>query len=405
MKKTKILFLSLAFIILSLSTVFADGWNQDSTGGYKYEKNGSYCFNTFIDDNGNRYYVGSDGYRVTNTWIKLNDTDWYYAGSDGKLYKGGKKVINDNIYVFDDNGKLKKGWIDNLYYANDEGYLVKGWQQLPLDNNEIVRKGDDENGWFYFKEDGKKVYAENGGYLIRNFEDRKYCFDQRGVMQVGWVEMQSTNPRIKGCMYFADVETAKFKYGQAVTGTWYAAPSPSFANMSEEIAWYYFLPTGYPKCGQEDGYQKVRIDDKYYMFNDNGNPVSGVRKSGTEYYYFGNDKNDCSMKTGLKNIVDGSGSTNMYYFRENGGQGYTGVKDNRVFYKGRLQKADVGTKYQAFKVNGSLYLVNPSGFVAKNRKLVKDSDGNVWSTNSQGVVTYTSGGTESQLLMPEPNED
>lgn len=405
MRKTHLLFLYVVFAFWTATFAFANGWEKDDRG-YKYQRDNSYCFNTFIEDGGYTYYIANDGYMVSKSWIKLSDSDWYYADSSGKIFKDGKKVIDNKIYIFDKNGKLKKGWIDGTYYANDQGYLVKGWQHIPVDTNEVVRKSEDDTAWFYFKEDGSKICAENTGVIVKTFDDRKYCFDERGIMQVGWVEVhEGQTPRIKGYMYFADQETSKFKYGQAITGTWFAAPSPDFANLSEEVAWYYFTMSGYPKCGAEDKYQKIRIDEKYYLFNDYGNPVSGVRKSGDSYYYFGDNRNDCSMKTGMRTVVDGSGTANTYYFREVSGEGYTGVKDNKIFYKGRLQKADKGTKYQAFKINGSVYLVNTQGILVKGKKNVKDADGYTWNTNANGIATSPDGGEYVENILPEPNED
>ncbi|MDO5564084.1 MAG: cell wall-binding protein [Eubacteriales bacterium] len=402
MKKNNLIYLSFAFMLFFASFSLCDGWEKNADG-WLYSQNGSYCFNTFIQDSGSTYYFDQNGKCVQNSWIKLSDDAWYYAGTTGKLYVDGIFHINDNMYYFDANGKLLKGWIDDTYYANEQGYLVIGWQQLPISKQGIVKQ-DETEAWYYFKSDGKKVAAENETYTTKTFEDRKYCFDQRGVLCVGWVQMKQEDPEIKGYMYFAEKETTQFKFGQAVVSTWYAAPSPTIANMSEEVAWYYFNSAGYPKCGQTENYQRTRIDNKYYLFNDFGNPVSGVRRVGENYYYFGNDRNDCSMKAGLVSVVDGSGVKNSYYFSSSG-QGYSGVYNSKLYFHGLLQKADSLTKYEAFVVNSQMYLVNSSGVIAKNKKKVKDGDGNTWTTNSSGIVTDYEGGRISECIYPEPNVD
>ena len=48
------------------------------------------------------------------------------------------------------------------------------------------------------------------------------------------------------------------------------------------------------------------------------------------------------------------------------------VKNNYLFYKGKLQEADSGTKYEVIRVDGNNYLVNTSGKIAKDTT-VKDS--------------------------------
>ncbi len=94
------------------------------------------------------------------------------------------------------------------------------------------------------------------------------------------------------------------------------------------------------------------------------------------------------MKTGYINRdIDGSNDGSSFYF-EGDGKGVTGVYQNKLYYKGKLQKASAEQKYAGFEISGRVYLVNASGTILKNRKKVKDGDGSAWSTNSSGIVTY-----------------
>ena len=62
-----------------------------------------------------------------------------------------------------------------------------------------------------------------------------------------------------------------------------------------------------------------------------------------------------------------------FYFQDTG-KGYTGVKDNSLYYMGKLQKADEGTKYEVIHIpGGSSYVVNTSGKISKNSAGVKDA--------------------------------
>ncbi len=93
------------------------------------------------------------------------------------------------------------------------------------------------------------------------------------------------------------------------------------------------------------------------------------------------------MKTGIFNRdIDGSEDGASFYFEEDG-RGYTGVKNGKLYYKGKLQMADPEQKYAGIQVNNLIYLVNSSGVVQKNKKNIKDADDYRWSTNSTGVVT------------------
>ena len=53
------------------------------------------------------------------------------------------------------------------------------------------------------------------------------------------------------------------------------------------------------------------------------------------------------------------------------------MKDNSLYYMGKLQKADEGTKYEVIHIpGGSSYVVNTSGKISKNSAGVKDAGWN-----------------------------
>ena len=162
------------------------------------------------------------------------------------------------------------------------------------------------------------------------------------------------------------------------------------------MEWFYFNSKGVPEVGPAKGSAKTsdlkRINGYTHLFNEYGTPVYGVQKvytNSSEYtaYYFGNYPQS-SMLTGKYNITEG-GVSWPYYFNSTG-KGYTGVYDNYLYYMGKLQKADSGSKYEVFSVpNGNSYknyVVNTSGKIAKNTT-VKDSNGVKYKTNSSGILT------------------
>ncbi|MBQ2204535.1 MAG: cell wall-binding protein, partial [Lachnospiraceae bacterium] len=160
------------------------------------------------------------------------------------------------------------------------------------------------------------------------------------------------------------------------------------------------------RCAQEGKYMKVRFNDKTYLFNEFGYAVYGIHVVNNEYYYFGSGVSDCSMKTGLLNYdVDGTNDGASFFFQDDG-IGLSGVKNNKLYYKGKLQMASSEQKYAAFKVNNLIYLVNSSGSIMKNKKKVTDGDGCKWSTNSGGVVTYKEEGADyTEAAPPELSND
>ena len=114
---------------------------------------------------------------------------------------------------------------------------------------------------------------------------------------------------------------------------------------------------------------------------------------------------------GKQTIKDGSGKSEEYFFQTSTGKGLTGTKDSKLYYKGRLVKANEYLKYQVFSVpneNGSSvtnYLVNASGKIVSNGK-VKDADKVEYKTNSAGIVVAIDGNTNvsgSFETPPEPD--
>ena len=152
----------------------------------------------------------------------------------------------------------------------------------------------------------------------------------------------------------------------------------------------------------------MKLNGKSYLFNHLGNPVYGLKKvytgSGEKdwtTYYFGSREKSCVQKGKMK-ITEDDGNKSDFYFQDNG-RGYNGVKDNNLYYKGKLQKATDGQKYVCYRVDGSNYVVNSSGKVMKG-KTVKNSDGVALTTNSSGILTKADGSSDIGSYITEPVE-
>lgn len=385
-------------------------WQKGADGKYRYlDSSGYIAVSTWIDD---EYYVGSDGIMVTDSWLRedcSSETDsgiaWYYFDSRGQAVKEGWKKIDDVWYYFDDVGVMQTGWVDeNRYYTNENGQMLTGWQLLDPPEDVSYDEDDEEEYdpftqadndgkyWYYFKSNGRKVTPdEDSGneYGTVRIDGDYYCMNSDGAMQYGWKNVEGGSS-ITSYKYFKSD-------GKMVTG-WYSLAAPrGIDDSSDEIHWYYFNSKGVPKA-DEDGIPTkddlLTINGKTYLFNNVGNPVYGLRKvylgesedeSNYTSYYFGEDDNDCWAHSGKIKVEEDSGEENTYYFTS-AGRGFTGIKDNYLYYVGKLQVAQ-NDKYELINVPGKDYavMVNSSGKVMKSTT-VKNSDGMKYKTNSSGQV-------------------
>ena len=385
-------------------------WQKGADGKYRYlDSSGYIAVSTWIDD---EYYVGSDGIMVTDSWLRedcSSETDsgiaWYYFDSRGQAVKEGWKKIDDVWYYFDDVGVMQTGWVDeNRYYTNESGQKRTGWhlldppEDVPYDEDDeeeydpFTQADNDGKYWYYFKSNGRKVTPdEDSGneYGTVRIDGDYYCMNSDGALQYGWKNVEGGSS-ITSYKYFKSD-------GKMVTG-WYSLAAPrGIDDSSDEIHWYYFNSKGVPKA-DEDGIPTkddlLTINGKTYLFNNVGNPVYGLRKvylgesedeSNYTSYYFGEDDNDCWAHSGKIKVEEDSGEENTYYFTS-AGRGFTGIKDNYLYYVGKLQVAQ-NDKYELINVPGKDYavMVNSSGKVMKSTT-VKNSDDIKYKTNSSGQV-------------------
>lgn len=426
----------------SMTAYAAEGWQQSQTGtGWVYldsngnkvtsawkkgadnlwrylDAQGNMAANVWVDD---EYFIEGTGIMASEKWLRLpkrnpgwNESDntmvWYYFSSSGKLVSDGWSKINGQYYYFDSEGVMQTGWVDDdTYYTGEDGAMRTGWQYLrdpetdDDDFDEVIPYDDDEDAhWYYFLSSGKKYVPNNsdGDYKLYKIDGVYYCFDENGAMQTGWVNMgDEADGNFENYRYF--------KENGAVQTGWLTVTPPEDddynLDLGTDVEWYYFSNTGVPKVGPrvEDASTSdlVRINGITYLFNEKGNPVYGLRRlqvgSSDNYacYFFGADKATSSVVKGKGTVEEGDGTKSQFYFAESGnkaGRGYTGVEDNYLYYMGKLQKAESGTKYEGIRVDGKNYLVNTSGKIVKSGS-VKDSSGAKIRTNSSGVITEVDG--------------
>lgn len=410
-KLAKLILVTGALAAISAMSVSAAGWTTNASG--------------------EQVYVQDSGSVVTNSWIKANSNGqviWYYATQDGTLRKDGWQTVNGYNYYFDGNGIMQTGWIDDYKYYCDPntGAASTGWKYLAIPDEYSYYYSDNSHystgsyAWFYFNTSNCKKYCADGeNVTVKNINGAKYGFDENGVMQLGWAKVTEASPEIAGYMYFSEKTDSNFKQGQQISGTWYTTVGPIESSVSGsydtglatgDVEYFYFKANGYPAAGTGSTYLVQSINSKKYLFNEKGNPVYGMQLGSTEnetessYYYCGSSKSDCSVKTGRFSMTEADGDRITFYAQSNG-KGYTGVKDNYLYYNGKLQCADSDCKYMICNVNSKDYVVSTSGAVMKNKTSLKDADGNKVSTNSDGTLKSSIEGSFSTLTPTSPDID
>ncbi len=375
-------------------------WRRGADNLWRYlDSYGHMAVNSWVDG---IYYVDENGIMVSGAWRQLNvgpmgETDniyWYYFQENGKAVANSWKKINGKWYHFDQDCVMETGWVDNdMYYCGDDGAALTGWNKLypPNQTDDYWGWGDPYEGdgtyWYYFNSSGKKfVPADGATYTEKRIDGAYYCFDSTGAMQTGWVNYGGT-ATIEGYRFYGND-------GKGVTGwlSWYP-PEELASNYENEIDWFYFSKSSQPKVGSANltTADFVKINNKSYLFNANGNPVYGLQivqdstNSAVRYtYYF--DENSRAAVTGRRQIEEGDGSETTYYFASSG-KGYTGVYGGSLYYMGKLQTAEESVRYEIIQVNDKPYLVNAAGRVTKSTSGVKDAEGNKYTTDTNGVVT------------------
>ncbi|WP_045091517.1 hypothetical protein, partial [Clostridium sp. FS41] len=392
-----------------------------------------------IEDGDNYYYVDINGVMASNQWVAIDNEDageddepehyWYYFQANGKALKNSGdnvslKTINGKKYAFDDEGKMLYGWVandnaeridntdgdafkDGIYYfgGEDDGAMTVGWLQMDITYEEatndeykyvapVFTDDEDQSRWFYFKSNGKKIYADNGEETKeKTINGKKYAFDQNGAMVAEWsmdetkvatADMPATPGKAstakysQAWRYFNSVED-----GSRVSKGWFKVVSAEYLNEEkyndDEDAWYYADGSGNLYAGEFK-----TIKGKKYAFRNDGRMINGLKfinkndltkvyadddndhpfdteddfidsalwytANGYSCYYFGGG-DDGAMKTNKTSIsIDGDNFN--FYFEKSGsdkGAGVNGEKDDKYYLGGMLLKAGSDDKYQAIQ--------------------------------------------------------
>ena len=434
-----------------------DEWKKDEGKWFYLNEDGDMLTNSWVDD---EYYVDDHGAMVVNGWVKTysdedqDDPDedgehWYYFGSKGKKVTDDTKKINGKTYLFDEDGQMQYGWqeIDNQGYyfgGEDEGWRAES-QWLWLERSGLVDEDEDEQdqvlgcvedndicddeGWYWFQSSGK-VYKDAAKKKING---RYYMFNEHCQMLYEWINSNKvnkpgSNAQLDGDATVTASASEMLYYNVVEEGWrgdgWYEIDGAEDMGADNDTDWYYiddgeitYANKTTDAAGITDDNDPVYVmrkkikasGNKYFAFNEKGQMQTGLQYVNDDggFYFF--DENGY-QKTGKVSAVECEDDDYNFYFTTTNGKnglGYTGEKDNYLYFNGKRLEAD--DDYRLFYVEGKLYLVNTKGKIQKatgDGKKYDDIENEAYAgkddvvviTNKNGVVEFVGTQSAAQLI-------
>ena len=237
----------------------------------------------FVEENGQTYYLGSDGVRVSGLQDIKGQTYYFNPDRNGQLSYG-LNVVGDKLYLFGDAGKENAGQLVKDTHLNNGDF------KLNIDPNGIVTVANNhpaflqDNGghWYYMDKDGKLMTGP------QTIDGLTYYFDSNGR------QVKGERRKVNGKSYFYDPDNGAlvanrlvtFKAGRFIPEENYAkevrfdfAPYANYDNNEHpELERYYLGADGLPVTGWQT------INGNKYFFQDDGNMV--VHRFFNNYYFY-----------------------------------------------------------------------------------------------------------------------
>jgi glucan-binding YG repeat protein len=412
-------------------SVWKDGLHDLDGKSYYFDANGVLYQDRWLSEkNGKRRYINKNGVMPRNEWFAIQGvrstneayTNWYYANGSGYILKDGWHTIDGKDYYLNSSGVMKTGWFldgdKDAYYCGEDGARAQGWQYLKIpeswydDDDTVSNYVSDygEDAWFYFDpSSGRKKYSRNKTFQEVTIDGKQYCVNKKGIIFQGWVKLKSASPEIRQYRYYRPAADETGVLGEKVTGQWLKTDGPHDYSGPVNEAWYYFDESGEVYSASTGGIKTRTIGGKKYMFDQHGRLLTGLIEIKGDVYYLGTEEKP-EMATGKCKINDGNETGLAEYYFDSDGRGFTAVKGNSYYYKGKLQKADASSKYDVFKVGSGVYrLIDASGKIVKG-KTVKDGGDTKWMVSAGGTiqkindVVVTNSDLESYAISPDDPE-
>ena len=442
-----------------------DEWRKDGSKWFYLDEDGNMATDTWVDD---EYYVGSDGAMLKNAWIKTTPDDdvsdpdddgdhWYYFDNKGKKVTDDDQKINGKTYYFDEDGEMLYGWHEesgDVFYlgTEDEGWRAESqwlWLEKPGDadddddEEQILDCADedecDDEGWYWFGSSGK-MYKDSGKKKVNG---RYYMFNEHGQMLYEWINNKKVEVGTPGNAHLDGNATAgsatiddMLYYNIVEEGWrgdgWYEIDGSEDVGEDSDTDWYFF-DDGEAEHADADGSDfatydedgaavhvaRIKVDSskgkKYFAFNEKGQMQTGLQYMAEDkgFYYF--DENGYMQDGKVSDVECDDDDYNFYFNTKNGsnGQGFTGEKDNYLYFNGKRLEAD--DDYRLYYLDGDIYLVNNKGKIQSSKsdnkkfdlenKGIAEEDVNVQFTGKKvksvtvGDKTYSIDATDDDLNL------
>ena len=300
----------------TLDTTFT-GWASRDGKTYRFNNGELMKGSQFVNVDGKKYRLDSDGSRATSTWRKVGN-DLYYFNKDGQALTG-VQSINGKKFYFDKNGVNRRGLqtVGNTrYYFNSKSGAMEAnvWRQVG-------------NGLYYFGSNGK---AASGWFKTNS--GKWYFFDPKTNKRVAnqWIHGSTiTTKPVKGDFY-VDANGLRVANGKKKTNR----------------GWLTFDANGKWK-GYKTGVRNVGSNGLYWT--NEGAPETIIRKS------------DGAVLTKLNagdTVLNNNATQNMWDFANNPQKFLRGLGVNNTYGSGNNVNLE-------FNLSG---LRSPSEFMDALRK-------------------------------------
>ena len=325
------------------------------------------------DDQGNWYYLDSDGHKLTGP--QTIDNFNLYFHDNGIQAKGEKVTIDGKDYYYDkDNGRKVTDTsieVDGKTYLADADGILTEKTQLPT---QVVTGGhfqsDNQKDWYYYTANGEKLTG------WQNVDGVILYFDKDGR------QAKDKIVQIDGKTYYFDKNN-----GRMVKNQWASVNVGGINPASQDYRSYYLGNDGAAVTGWQD------IDGKHLYFTDTGlYAANGIYSINGKNYLF--DSKGQLVKNAY-GVVDNPGARVRlkYTYRTNAdGEVLTGKQtiDGKEYIfasDGQVVDGIIGYDSKFYLVSASKIEKNYFGaFFSKNPILGGTSFSGIYGTDENGIL-------------------